>query len=57
MEEVIFIVILFALLSPAVASYAARNGRRRIVWFLLSLLTSPFITWIILSVGAKRGGC
>ncbi len=46
--EVIFIVILLPLLSIVVASYAARNGRRRIVWFLLSLLISPLVTCIIL---------
>jgi len=47
--EVIIGLILYALLASAVAAYAERRGRNRIAWFLVSLLLSPLIGFLLVA--------
>jgi hypothetical protein len=47
--EVLIILILYALLASAVAAFAERRGRNRIGWFLVSLLLSPLIGFLLVA--------
>lgn len=56
-EVIVFIValVMWIIFAFAVGFYAARRGRRRMLWALLALFISPLIALIILAVRPVSG--
>jgi hypothetical protein len=52
---VIWIIILWVVLSVAVALAAGRFGRDEMVWLIVSLAISPLIAFILLLALGRRG--